>query len=75
MSSEFANKMYSVEIEYGEILMASKMLGSAINQDDPFRVMQALADINKAVMKAMHEAIAAQEEYLKPIKQDAMRIA
>ena len=73
--SEFENKMYSVEIEYGEILMASKMLGSAINQNDPFRAMQALAEINKAVMKAMHEAIAAQEEYLKPIKQDAMRIA
>lgn len=40
-----------------------------------FRVMQALADINKAVMKAMHETIDAQEEYLKPIREDAMRIA
>ena len=73
--SEFENKMYSVEIEYGEILMASKVLGSAISQNDPFRVMQALADIHKAVKNAMHEAIDAQEEYLKPIKQDAMRIA
>lgn len=73
--SEFENKMYSVEIEYGEILMASKILGSAINQNDPFRVMQALADINKAVKKAMHETIDAQEEYLKPIREDAMRIA
>lgn len=73
--SEFENKMYSVEIEYGEIMMASKMLGSAISQNDPFRAMQALADINKAVMKAMHEAIDAQAEYLKPIKHEAERIA
>ena len=73
--SEFENKMYSVEIEYGEIMMASKMLGSAISQSDPFRAMQALAEINKAVKKAMHETIDAQEEYLKPIREDAMRIA
>jgi hypothetical protein len=73
--SEFENKMYSVEIEYGEIMMASKMLGSAISQNDPFRAMQALAEINKAVKKAMHETIDAQEEYLKPIREDAMRIA
>lgn len=73
--SEFENKMYSVEIEYGEIMMASKMLGSAISQNDPFRAMKALAEINKAVMRAMHETIDAQEEYLKPIREDAMRIA
>lgn len=73
--SEFENKMYSVEIEYGEIMMASKMLGSAISQNDPFRAMQALAEINKAVKKAMHETIDAQEEYLKPIREDAMRVA
>jgi hypothetical protein len=73
--NEFENKMYSVEIEYGEIMMASKMLGSAISQNDPFRAMQALAEINKAVMKAMHETIDAQAEYLKPIKKDAERIA
>lgn len=74
MSTEFENKMYSLEIEYGEILMASKMLGNSLSQNDPFRAMQALAEINKAVKKAMHEAIDAQDEYLKPIKQDAMRI-
>ena len=72
--NEFENKIYSLEIEYGEILMTSKMLGYAISQNDPFRAMQALADINKSVMKAMHEAMAAQAEYLKPIKADAERL-
>lgn len=73
--NEFENKMYSLEIEYGDILMYSKTLGTAININDPFLAMRALADIHKSLKQAMQEAIAAQDEYLKPIKAEAARIA
>lgn len=48
----------------------------AISSGNPFNLMTALSEANKLIMwDAMPITIIAQAEYLKPIKQDAQRIA
>ena len=64
---------------FGVILMIEsemKMARAAIATQDPFKLMAALAEANKLIVReAMPTAIIAQDEYLKPIKADAARIA
>lgn len=53
----------------------AKNARSAIASNDPFKVMSTLAEINRLVVKdAMPLTIAAQDEFLRPIKADAQRI-
>lgn len=47
----------------------------AMDDGNPFTLMSELADAQKYLFEAMHAAIAAQHEHMKPIVTEAQRLA
>lgn len=61
----------------GEIMDVERCIKgcrSAINDGNSFKLMQELADAQKYVRAAMHSAIAAQDEQMKPVIREAQRL-
>lgn len=52
-----------------------KMARMSVVTEDPFKLMVALAEANKKIREAMHFALAAQHEHMKPIIKEASRLA
>ena len=71
---------YDIKMDeaFGQVLALEKQINrmkTKISENDPFGLMVELAESQKIVRDTMHFAIEAQEEFIKPIKQDAQRIA
>ena len=62
----------------GELIDVAKGINgcrTAIEDGNPFKLMSELAEMQSKIREAMHFAIAAQEEHMKPIIKDASRLA
>ncbi len=71
---------YDIKMDeaFGQVLALEKQINrmkTKISENDPFGLMVELAESQKIVRDTMHFAIEAQEEFIRPIKQDAQRIA
>lgn len=71
LEAQLDNALGSVEMIRREIIAAT----TAIEQQNPFELMVALAYAQKKIREAMHFAIAAQEHAIFEIKKEAQRIA
>lgn len=71
LEAQLDNALGSVEMIRREIIAAT----TAIEQQNPFDLMVALAYAQNKIREAMHFAIAAQEHAILEIKKDAQRIA
>lgn len=72
--SEFEIQMDNAYGEVIDIERQAKRCREALANSDPFRLMCELAEAQKIIRKAMEFVIAAQEEHIKPIREQAQRI-
>lgn len=72
---EFESAMYNLECCVSDIKLQYLCLGAAISNDDPFRAMAELAQLNKLVRDGMEHALLAQSHKIAKQVEDMQRFA
>lgn len=74
-TSELERQLDNALGELIDVEKCRKSCITAIEDGNPFRLMSELAEIQSKIREAMHFAIAAQDEHMKPIIKEASRLA